>query len=54
MIQLYQQKTRMTVQLIKRVKISSENAGLKLNIKKTRVMSTGEQANILIDEEEGQ
>jgi hypothetical protein len=39
-------------QLIKRVKISSEKAGLKLNIKKTRVMSTGEQGNILVDREE--
>jgi hypothetical protein len=41
-----------TVQLIKRVKISSEKADLKLNIKKTRVMSTGEQGNILVDSEE--
>jgi hypothetical protein len=40
------------VQLIKRVKISSEKAGLKLNIKKTRVMSIGEQGNILVDGEE--
>jgi hypothetical protein len=40
------------VQLIKRVKISSVMAGLKLNIRKTRVMSTGEQANILADGEE--
>jgi hypothetical protein len=40
------------VQLIKRVKISSERAGLKLHRKKTRVMSTGEQANILVDGEE--
>jgi hypothetical protein len=39
-------------QLIKRVKISSEKAGLKLNIKKTRVMSIGEQGNILVDGEE--
>jgi hypothetical protein len=30
------------VQLIKRVKSSSEKAGFKLNIKKTRVMSTQE------------
>jgi hypothetical protein len=40
------------VQLIKRVKISSEKVGLKLNIKKTRVMSTGEQANILVEGKE--
>jgi hypothetical protein len=39
-------------QLIKRVKISSEKAGLKLNIKKTRVMSIGDQGNILVDGEE--
>jgi hypothetical protein len=39
-------------QLIKRVKISSEKAGLKLNIKKTTVMSIGEQGNILVDGEE--
>jgi hypothetical protein len=40
------------VQLIKRVKINSEKAGLKLNIKKTGVISTGEQGNILADGEE--
>jgi ABC-type histidine transport system ATPase subunit len=40
------------VQLIKMVKNSSKKAGLKLNIKKTRVMSTGEQGNILVDGEE--
>jgi hypothetical protein len=39
-------------QLIKRVKISSEKVGLKLNIKKTRLMSIGEQGNILVDGEE--
>jgi hypothetical protein len=39
-------------QLMKRVKISSEKAGLKLNIKKTRVMSIGDQGNILVDGEE--
>jgi hypothetical protein len=38
-------------QLIKRVKISGEKAGLKLNIKKTRVMSIGEQGNIIVDGE---
>jgi hypothetical protein len=36
-------------QLIKRVKISCEKVGLKLNIKKTRVVSIGEQGNILVD-----
>jgi hypothetical protein len=40
------------IQLIKRVIISSEKAGLKLNIKKTRVTSTGEQASVLVDGEE--
>jgi hypothetical protein len=39
-------------QLIKRVKISSQKAGLKLNIKKTRVMSVGEQVNIIVDGKE--
>lgn len=39
------------VQVLTRVKISSEKAGLKLNVKKTRVMGTGEQANILVDGE---
>jgi hypothetical protein len=39
-------------QLIKMVKISSKKAGLKLNIKKTRVMSIGDQGNILVDGEE--
>jgi hypothetical protein len=37
-------------QLIKRVKISSEKAGLKLNMK-TRVMSIGDQGNMLVDGE---
>jgi hypothetical protein len=40
------------VQLIKRVKISSEKVGLKLNIQKTRGMSTGEQANLSVDDKE--
>lgn len=34
------------VELTKRVRISSEKAGLKLNLKKIRVKSTREQVNI--------
>jgi hypothetical protein len=34
--------------MIKRIKISSEEAGPKLNIKKARVMITGEQENVVI------
>ncbi|GFG34120.1 hypothetical protein Cfor_05576 [Coptotermes formosanus] len=41
-----------TVKLIKRVKTSSEKAGFKLNLKKTRVLSTGEQVNLLVDGQE--
>jgi hypothetical protein len=40
------------VQWKKSVKISCEKAGLRLNIKKTRVMSIGKQGNILVDGEE--
>jgi hypothetical protein len=39
------------VKLIKRVKISSEKAGLKLNLKKIRLISIGEQVNMLVDGE---
>jgi hypothetical protein len=49
---LLSENTGDMVQLIKRVKISSLEAGLKLNIKKTKVMSTGQQGNILVDGEE--
>jgi hypothetical protein len=40
------------VKLIKSIKNKSERAGVKLNLKKTRVMSTWEQGNIFVDSEE--
>jgi hypothetical protein len=39
-------------QLIKRVKISSKKTSLKLNIKKTTIMSIREQGNISVEGEE--